>query len=99
MASLSGPRTISGLDRLIAQYFELVDLKDCAIPPSHILKNPAVQKRIYDEMFNNDLLSPIIPPAAYRLKFLKEIISRIEHDQNWDPEEDVCFYSQLVLFP
>jgi hypothetical protein len=74
---------------LIAQYFELVDLKNVAIPSSTVLKTPSTQQRIYDGMFNEELLSPIIPPATYRLRVLKQIITRIENDQQWDPEEDV----------
>ncbi|OKL58579.1 hypothetical protein UA08_06206 [Talaromyces atroroseus] len=77
-----------GISRLIAQYFELVDLKHLAIPSSSVLKTPITQQHIYDDMFNEDLLSPLIPPATYRLRVLKQIIARIENDQQWDPEED-----------
>jgi len=75
---------------LIAQYFELVDLRNLTIPSSTVLKNPVTQNRIHNEMFNEDLLTPVIPPAAYRLRLLKKLIAIIENDDQWDPEEDVC---------
>jgi protein-lysine N-methyltransferase EEF2KMT len=87
MASIAGTEDVS---RLIAQYFELVDLRNLTIPSSSVLKNPVTQNRIYNEMFNGDLLTPVIPPAAYRLRLLKKLIAVIENDDLWDPEEDVC---------
>ncbi|GAM43494.1 hypothetical protein TCE0_050r18352 [Talaromyces pinophilus] len=85
MASIAGTEDVS---RLIAQYFELVDLRNLTIPSSSVLKNPVTQNRIYNEMFNGDLLTPVIPPAAYRLRLLKKLIAVIENDDLWDPEED-----------
>lgn len=79
-----------GVSRLVAQYFELVDLRNLTIPSSTVLKNPVTQNRIYNEMFNEDLLTPVIPSAAYRLRLLKKLIAVIENDDQWDPEEDVC---------
>ncbi|EED12639.1 conserved hypothetical protein [Talaromyces stipitatus ATCC 10500] len=74
--------------RLIAQYFELVELRSLSIPSSSVLKNSITQNRIYNEMFNEELLSPVIPPATYRLRLLKRLIFVIESDPRWDPEED-----------
>uniref|UniRef100_A0A093VRV0 Protein-lysine N-methyltransferase EFM3 n=1 Tax=Talaromyces marneffei PM1 TaxID=1077442 RepID=A0A093VRV0_TALMA len=85
MASIAETEDVS---RLIAQYFELVELRNLTIPSSTVLKNPITQIRIYNEMFNEDLLAPVIPPAAYRLRLLKKLIAVIENDQQWDPEED-----------
>lgn len=93
MASIPGRDDVS---RLVAQYFELVDLRNLTIPPSSVLKNPVTQNRLYDEMFNEDALAPVIPPAAYRLRLLKKVISVIENDQRWDPEEDVCSLPCIV---
>lgn len=78
------------IPRLIAQFFELVELRNLTIPSSGILKNSVTQNRIYNEMFNEDLLAPVIPPPAYRLRLLKKLIAVIENDDQWDPEEDVC---------
>jgi hypothetical protein len=41
-------------------------------------------------MFNEDLLTPVIPPTTYRLRLLKKLVGVIENDDEWDPEEDVC---------
>lgn len=87
MATIAGTEDVT---RLIAQYFELVDLRNMTIPSSSVLKNPVTQNRLYNEMFNEDLLTPVIPPATYRLRLLKKVIAVIETDQQWDPEEDVC---------
>ncbi|KAH8692401.1 putative methyltransferase-domain-containing protein [Talaromyces proteolyticus] len=77
-----------GVALLVAQCYQLVDLKDLDIPPSSILKSPSVQTYIYNELFNEGVLSPIIPPETYRLRVLKALISRIEASEDWDPEED-----------
>ena len=86
MASIEVPGDVP---RLIAQYFELVDLRSLSIPSSTVLKDPITQSRIYNEMFNEDVLQPVIPPVGYRLRLLKKLIAVIENDQQWDPEEDV----------
>ena len=78
-----------GIGRLIAQYFQLIDPKSLAIPPPCILKRPDVQNQIYNDMFDEDSLAPIIPPAGYRLRVLKSIVTIIEGSEEWDPEEDV----------
>ncbi|CRG91541.1 putative protein YJR129C [Talaromyces islandicus] len=87
-----------GIVRLVAQYFQLIDPKSLAIPPPCILKRPSVQDRIYKEMFDEDSLSPIIPPANYRLRVLKSIITRIEASEEWDPEEDEIIESLMTAF-
>lgn len=76
-------------DRFIAQFFQLMDPRSLAIPPPDILKRPSVQNKIYNEMFDEDALSPIIPPASYRVRVLKSIVTKIEASEEWDPEEDV----------
>lgn len=77
------------INRLIAEYFQLTNPQSLAVPPPCILKHPAVQAQMYTEMFDEDRLAPVIPPADYRLRVLKSIITRIESSEEWDPEEDV----------
>jgi hypothetical protein len=78
----------ASLRLLIAQYFQLVEPQNLQILPGPSLKKPAVQAAIYEHMFNEVVLWPI-PPATYRTRVLKMIISRIEESFS-DPEEDVC---------
>jgi hypothetical protein len=85
--------------RLIAQYFQLIDPKSLAIPTPCILKRPSVQEQIYNEMFDEVSLSPIIPPASYRLRVLKSIVTRIEASEEWDPEEDVSTLRLVLYLP
>lgn len=82
----TGNRQIS---RLIAQYFQLLDLRNLSIPLSTVLKPAEIQNRIFTELFDEAHLAPVIPPASYRLKVLKKLITTIENDPDWDPEEDV----------
>ncbi|KAJ6098649.1 hypothetical protein N7467_000184 [Penicillium canescens] len=72
--------------KLAAQYFQLVDLQHLALPPGPVLVQPDVQAAIYERMFNETTVFPI-PPANYRSRVLKLILSRIEESIT-DPEED-----------
>lgn len=73
---------------LVAQYFQLVEPRDLRIPPAETLKGPAVQAAIFEEMFNEEKIDPVIPPVNYRTRALKMILARIEESLS-DPEEDV----------
>lgn len=73
--------------QLVAQYFQLVEPRDLCVPSADAIVNPAVQAAIYERMFNQDTLWPI-PPASYRTRVLKMILSRIEESIS-NPEEDV----------
>lgn len=77
------------LERLIAQYFQLVDPRDLyhSLPSSTTLKDPKVQAILYQEMFHETSVSQI-PPVSYRIRVLKEILARIEEALS-DPEQDV----------
>ena len=71
---------------LAAQYFQLVEPPNLAIPPGYVLERPDVQTVLYERMFD-EALTPL-PPATYRTRVLKLIIARIE-DSISNPEEDV----------
>ncbi|KAJ5121139.1 uncharacterized protein N7515_009100 [Penicillium bovifimosum] len=73
------------IDKLAAQYFQLVELPNLALPPGSVLIQPAVQAALYERMFNENVFP--IPPDSYRSRVLKEILSRIEESIT-DPEED-----------
>lgn len=76
------------IDKLAAQYFQLVELQNLALPPGPVLIQPAVQAALYERMFNENAVFPI-PPDSYRSRVLKQILSRIEESIT-NPEEDVC---------
>lgn len=78
---------MSDIPKLTAQYFQLVDPPALALPPGAVLVQPAVQKVLYERMFNEEAIFPV-PPANYRARVLKLILSRIEAAIS-DPEEDV----------
>lgn len=73
--------------KLAAQYFQLVEAADLALPPGHVLVRPEVQVALYECMFDESLTP--LPPANYRARILKLILARIEESIK-DPEEDVC---------
>ncbi|KAJ5355729.1 hypothetical protein N7517_010338 [Penicillium concentricum] len=74
------------IPKLTAQYFQLVELQQLALPPGHVIIQPAVQAALYERMFNENAVFPI-PPDSYRSRVLKQIISRIEESIT-NPEED-----------
>ncbi|KAJ5782131.1 hypothetical protein N7457_003905 [Penicillium paradoxum] len=74
------------IHKLAAQYFQLVELQNLALPPGPVLIQPAVQAALYERMFNENAVFPI-PPDSYRSRVLKQILSRIEESIT-DPEED-----------
>lgn len=78
---------MSDIRKLTAQYFQLVDPSTLALPTGEILVQHAVQTALYERMFNNAAMFPL-PPANYRTRVLKLILSRIEAAIS-DPEEDV----------
>lgn len=75
------------ISRLVAQYFQLVEPWDLHMPSADTLKASAVQATIYEQMFNEDKIDPILP-VNYRTRVLKMILARIEESLS-DPEEDV----------
>lgn len=84
------------IDKLAAQYFQLVELQNLALPPGPVLIQPAVQAALYERMFNENAVFPI-PPDSYRSRVLKQILSRIEESIT-NPEEDVCLPTCLNPF-
>ena len=79
---------------LVAQYFELVDTSQLAIPPGNVLVRNATQTALYERMFNESLTP--LPPASYRARVLKLILARIEESIS-DPDEDVCMQFYLAV--
>lgn len=84
------------IDKLAAQYFQLVELQNLALPSGPVLIQPAVQAALYERMFNENAVFPI-PPDSYRSRVLKQILSRIE-ESIINPEEDVCLPTCLNPF-
>ncbi|KAJ5109740.1 hypothetical protein N7532_002385 [Penicillium argentinense] len=76
---------VESIRMLARQYFQLVDPPQLAIPPNNILIQPTVQEALYEHMFNESLTP--LPPAPYRARVLKLLLSRIE-EAITDPEED-----------
>lgn len=72
---------------LAAQYFQLVEPQFLSIPPGHTLVSSSVQESLYRDMFKESTAWPL-PPARYRMRVLKTLLSEIE-DSILDPEEDV----------
>lgn len=70
-----------------AQYSQLVEPQLLSIPPGHVLIKPNAQQSLYQDMFNESTMWPL-PPARYRTRVLKILLSRIE-ESILDPEEDV----------
>lgn len=76
------------IDRLRRQFFQLIDPKELAAPPTETLKLPGVQAEIYATMFNEATCSFPSPDKRYKWRALKKIISLLEQSVI-DPEEDV----------
>ncbi|OJJ48099.1 hypothetical protein ASPZODRAFT_157906 [Penicilliopsis zonata CBS 506.65] len=93
----------ASLDKLVAQYFQLVEPRELELPCSSRLVTPAVQRAIFERMFDDARVSPV-PPAGYRSRVLKMIISQIE-EAICNPEEDEILddlmncWSDLVAQP
>lgn len=90
------------IDRLRRQFFQLVDPKELAAPPTEILKLPEAQAEIYATMFNEATCSFPSPGKHYKWRVLKKIFNLLEQSVN-DPEEDVSSllssFSQTKPFP
>jgi hypothetical protein len=78
---------MDSIQKLAAQYFQLVELQHLDLPSGSVLVQPDVQAALYDHMFNESIFP--IPPDSYRSRVLKTILTRIE-DSITDPEQDVC---------
>lgn len=81
------PEDERALRLLAAQYFQLVEPQFLSIPSGHTLVRPSVQESVYRDMFSESTVWPL-PPARYRMRVLKSLLSKIE-DSILDPEEDV----------
>lgn len=82
------------IHKLVAQYFQLVELPNLDLPPGSVLVKPDVQSALYQHMFDESIFP--IPPDSYRSRVLKEVITRIE-ESIADPEQDVC-ESIVIIF-
>lgn len=78
---------MDSIHKLVAQYFQLVELPNLDLPPGSVLVRQDVQSALYQHMFDESIFP--IPPDSYRSRVLKEIITRIE-ESIADPEQDVC---------
>ena len=68
--------------RFCWQYLQLEQSLDS--PDGDVLRDEAVQETIYQQLFAPDAPTPL-PPARYRLRVLKELISRIESAiEDWE---------------
>ena len=75
------------IELLRRQYLQLQDPATLVLPAPSLLKRPSTQESIYGSMFRDDsLVHP--PPAAYRLRVLKRLVSCLERAMD-DPDEDV----------
>ena len=81
------PEDERALRLFAAQYFQLVEPQFLSIPPRHVLIRPSAQESIYRDMFDDSTAWPL-PPARYRMRVLKTLLSKIE-DSILDPDEDV----------
>ena len=77
------------IELLRRQYFQLLEPNLLAIPGPELLRRPEVQRQVYEKMFRSEKLM-FVPNDRYRLRVLKELVSRIENAIS-DPEEDVGF--------
>lgn len=75
------------VDKLSAQYFQLVDPRDLRLPGRHAIVRSSVQRAMFEAMFEEAAVWPI-PPVAYRTQVLKRIILKIEECIS-NPDEDV----------
>ncbi len=66
------------------------------LPSLEELRLPQTQADIFNVMFNHDNLL-FTPPIRYQFRVLKKIIGALEKSII-DPEEDVCFPLQDLLF-
>ncbi len=84
---MNEPQTLSQLNILKRQYFQLVEPSHLRWPNEAILKLPQVQSWLYQNLFDADrIASP--PLELYQFRVLKVLISRLEKLIE-DPDEDV----------
>lgn len=75
------------VDRFCHQYLQLEPRLD--FPPGDFLQLADVQDAIYTRLFADDAIQHG-PPARYRLRTLKELVSRIEAAiDDWDEHVSV----------
>lgn len=84
---MDSPAQLSQLRILQRQYFQLVEPNQLRWPDDATLKKPEVQSWLFTNLFDPaKVTSP--PPDRYQLRFLKELVSKLERSIT-DPEEDV----------
>lgn len=81
------PGQLSQLRILQRQYFQLVEPQQLRWPDEAILKRPQVQTWLFTHLLDASTISSP-PPVGYQLRFLKELVARLERSIT-DPEEDV----------
>ncbi len=69
------------------QYLQLMSLELLAMPPSQTLRKSYFQAQLYEQIYSPGSL-PYVITSRYKLRVLKELVSRIE-GSIVDPEEDV----------
>jgi hypothetical protein len=94
---MNDPSNLSQLRILQRQYFQLVEPHQLRWPDDAMLKAPDVQLWLFHHLFDaTNITSP--PPARYQLRFLKQLVAKLERSIT-DPEEDVWSpISSLSLF-
>lgn len=75
------------IDRLVAQYHQLLEPHNLSFPPGTILIKSGVQRLVYERMFDPNNVWPM-PPVGYRIRVLKLLLAILE-DSISDPEQDV----------
>ncbi|EOA83430.1 uncharacterized protein SETTUDRAFT_94396 [Exserohilum turcica Et28A] len=80
------PGQLSQLRILQRQYFQLVEPQQLRWPDEAILKRPQVQTWLFTHLLDASTISSP-PPVGYQLRFLKELVARLERSIT-DPEED-----------
>lgn len=69
------------------QYFQLFEPDFLSWPPKQLLRDAALQKWLYTNLFDSDK-NAFLPPERYQLRVLKPLTAKIEQVIE-DPEEDV----------
>ena len=85
---------IPPVELLKRQYLQLTDPEELALPRKDTLKLPDIQAQIYNEMFDESIIT-YAPPERYRFRVLKRLMKALE-DAIEDPEEDVGFLLLLI---
>ena len=83
------------VDLLKRQYLQLLETEQLTLPPLALMRLPSVQRRIYESLFQDEVL--LCPPTdRYKTRVLKKLVFSME-EAIADPEEDVRLLSSLLL--